>query len=102
MVKDAVYSFIKNFEMYFDTASLYAKKLVFQKCIKTIIIDRKTEMVRFYFQPVPAVITQIDRIIKKSPAQNGLGSDSSGGTHFSLLSTLHYVIEMPLNKNSSN
>ena len=71
IVKDAVYSFIKNFEMYFNMASLYDKKLVFQKCIETITIDRKTEMVRYYFQPVPAAIPQIDRILKK-PAQNGL------------------------------
>lgn len=79
MVKDAVYSFIQNFEKYFDAASLYDKKIVFQKCIKTITIDRKTEMVRFYFQPVPAAIPQIGEMMKKNSVLNGLSSGCSGG-----------------------
>ena len=93
MVKDAVYSFIKNFEKYFDTASLYNKKIVFQKCIKTITIDRKTEMVRFYFQPVPAAIPQIGEMMKKNSVLSGLSSGCNGGGNSSKLSL---VIEAPI------
>ena len=78
-IQKAIQDFVQNFEKYFDQALLYEKKLMLQKCIKTIIVDREKNVVRFILHQIPAILPQIDRILKKSPAPNGLGSDSSGG-----------------------
>ena len=79
LAKESVRSFVQNFEKYFDPASLYEKKLILQKCIKTVTIDRKKEMVRFYFNEVPAAIPQISEMMKKNSVWNGLSLDCSGG-----------------------
>jgi len=39
---------------------------------------------------------------KKKPNLFRISQISSGGSHFSLLSTMHYVIEMPLDQISQN
>ena len=79
LVKESVRSFVHNFERFFDSASLYEKKQFLQKCIKTVEIDRKKEMVRFYFNEVPIAIPQIGEMMKKNSVWSGLSLESSGG-----------------------
>jgi site-specific DNA recombinase len=77
--KQAIKDFVQHFEKYFDNASIYEKKLLLQKCIKTIIIDRKTQMIRFFMNQIPAVMPHVSEMLKKNSVLNGLSSECSGG-----------------------
>ena len=79
MIKESVRSFVQDFDKYFDPATVFDKKLILQKCINTITIDRKKEMVRFHFNEVPAAIPQIGEMIKKNSVLSGLSSECRGG-----------------------
>ena len=52
----------------------------------------------FFFEKVQCRGFVAESRKKKWPKLFRIGLSGSGGTHFSLLSTLHYVLEMPLDK----
>ena len=78
---DLIERYIRSFEEVFDTAPIEEKKLILQKCISGIEIDRDAGLVRIVVRRLPAVTQEIEELLYKTavPTTKVVGTASSGG-----------------------
>jgi hypothetical protein len=61
-----VKKFIADFEVKITQAPIEQQKLLMQKCIERIVIDRPANVARFYVRPIPAVDPLINELLGRA------------------------------------
>ncbi len=75
-----VADFILNFEANFERAPIEERKLLMQKVISEIVVDRDQNVVRFYVRRVPAVSPALEGLLENKRAlTEPVSARSSGG-----------------------
>jgi DNA invertase Pin-like site-specific DNA recombinase len=67
--------FLLNFEREFENAPIHEKKLLVQKCISQIVVDKEKGVARFFVRKIPAVTPQIEELLYCSGSQNPVMSN---------------------------
>ena len=87
-VSSQVAAFVLNFDREFERAPIQERKLLIQRCISEIIVDRDKSVARFHVRRIPAIVPQIQvHPHKKRLPTEVVGNRSSGGANFQLLTT---------------
>ena len=64
-LEQEVARFVLDFERNFAQAPIEERKMLVQKCISRIEVDRETNVARFYVRRVPAVIPELEEVEKR-------------------------------------
>ncbi len=64
-LEQEVARFVLDFERNFAQAPIEERKMLVQKCISKIEVDRETNVARFYVRRVPAVIPELEEVEKR-------------------------------------
>lgn len=75
-----VAEFVLNFDREFEKAPIQERKLLIQRCIEEIVVDRDKNIARFHVRRIPAVMPQIQLSPQKRRLPTEVvGNRSSGG-----------------------
>ena len=87
-ISSQVAGFVLNFEREFEKAPIQERKLLIQRCISEIIVDRDRNIARFHVRRIPAVMPQMQVPSQKRRVPTEVVSTrSSGGANIQILTT---------------
>ena len=76
--------FCANFDVRFSEASASEKKVLLQKCLSEIIIDRERKVARIRVREIPAIHSDVANLLQNKKAHTEVVcARGSGGTIFS-------------------